>query len=168
MGLSTPVPTGVGLWRLVGVLAKEWFIIIRTNGTRRDVPAEYIPPLQAEAACDSWRLPTPDLKHALITQDTLASHTERNTQSRARRERGATISVSQRQRPAHEQELSIRSVFSPSQRISETCTECCISSLGGQCSVRPSRAIRQPPGPQTTPQTPQGPPWSVSLGFVGG
>ena len=60
------------------------------------------------------------------------------------------------------------SVFSPSQRISETCTECCISSLGGQCSVRPSRAIRQPPGPQTTPETPQGPPWSVSLGCVGG
>ena len=109
MGLSTPVPTGVGLWRLVGVLAKEWFII-RTNGTRRDVPAEYIPPFQAEAACDSWRLPTPDLKHALITLETHSlhcSHTERvvhreSLQRLARRERGATISVSERQRPAHD------------------------------------------------------------------
>ena len=40
--------------------------------------------------------------------------------------------------------------------------------MADSAQVRPSRAIRQPPGPQTTTETPQGPPWSVSLGCVGG
>ena len=80
----------------------------------------------------------PPEAHALLcTQDPLASPTERNTQKhRASAARGGSGVQPFLSGSGNAQRMTNcrGSVFMPSIKNQETCTECCISSLGGQCS----------------------------------
>ena len=87
-----------------------------------------------------WR-PRQDSKTSSLeeyyTQDPVASPTERNTQKhRASAARGGSGVQPFLSGSGNAQRMTNcrGSVFMPSIKNQETCTECCISSLGGQCS----------------------------------